>query len=98
LLAECLRRLLDDESDPIGAELRGRHLADCDKACYRCLMRYGNQPWHGILDWRLGMIGYDCLGDSNGTPSAPGTDRRQWGPVRRLEVSPRSLAYRSGTD
>jgi DEAD/DEAH box helicase domain-containing protein len=28
---------------------------DCDTACYRCLLRYGNQPYHGLLDWRLGL-------------------------------------------
>lgn len=28
---------------------------DCDTACYRCLLRYGNQPFHGILDWQLGV-------------------------------------------
>jgi hypothetical protein len=26
----------------------------CDTSCYLCLRRYGNQPFHGILDWQLG--------------------------------------------
>ena len=28
--------------------------AHCDTACYRCLQRFGNQPFHGILDWQVG--------------------------------------------
>lgn len=31
----------------------GTHTA-CDTSCYLCLRRYGNQPFHGILDWQLG--------------------------------------------
>ncbi len=28
---------------------------ECDAACYRCLLRYGNQYFHGLLDWRLAL-------------------------------------------
>ena len=35
------------------------HRGVCDQACYRCLQRFGNQPYHGLLDWRLGL---DFLG------------------------------------
>lgn len=31
------------------------HSVDCHTSCYHCLRRYGNQPYHGLLDWRLGM-------------------------------------------
>lgn len=31
------------------------HPAECDQACYRCLHRYSNQMYHGLLDWRLGL-------------------------------------------
>lgn len=27
----------------------------CDTVCYKCLLRYGNQPYHGLLDWQLGL-------------------------------------------
>ena len=27
----------------------------CMTGCYRCLHRYGNQAYHGLLDWRLGL-------------------------------------------
>lgn len=98
LLTECLRRLLDDEGDPIGGELRGSHVADCDKACYRCLMRYGNQPWHGVLDWRLGMDWIRLLmGDSVSTPTAIGSDGRLWGFWSDdWRSRSRCLAYRMG--
>jgi hypothetical protein len=31
------------------------HREECTQGCYRCLLRYSNQPFHGILDWRLGL-------------------------------------------
>jgi hypothetical protein len=31
------------------------HTLGCDQACYACLWRYGNQAYHGLLDWRLGL-------------------------------------------
>ncbi|SDO58378.1 Helicase conserved C-terminal domain-containing protein [Paenibacillus sp. yr247] len=43
-----------------------RHV--CESACYSCLMNYRNMPYHGLLDWRLGLAylramytsGYKC--------------------------------------
>jgi hypothetical protein len=31
------------------------HRAQCTQGCYKCLLRYSNQPYHGLLDWRLGL-------------------------------------------
>lgn len=31
------------------------HAEQCDQSCYLCLQRYGNQTYHGLLDWRLGL-------------------------------------------
>jgi len=31
------------------------HREKCKAACYRCLQRYGNRSYHGLLDWRLGL-------------------------------------------
>jgi hypothetical protein len=31
------------------------HAERCFTGCYRCLHRYGNQAYHGLLDWRLGL-------------------------------------------
>lgn len=33
----------------------GEHAARCKTSCYRCIQRYGNRPYHGLLDWRLGL-------------------------------------------
>lgn len=44
----------DLEGDPLEYLLRADH-QDCEMACYRCLLRYGNQQFHGLLDWRLGL-------------------------------------------
>lgn len=27
----------------------------CSTSCYKCLRRYGNQPFHALLDWQLGI-------------------------------------------
>lgn len=39
--------------------------AGCDAACYRCLLRYGNQHDHGLLDWRLGLTYLRAMVDSS---------------------------------
>lgn len=31
------------------------HRRQCRQSCYRCLQRYGNRSYHGLLDWRLGL-------------------------------------------
>jgi hypothetical protein len=33
----------------------GDHPEVCKAACYRCLQRFGNRSYHGLLDWRLGL-------------------------------------------
>ncbi|MCB1880155.1 MAG: DEAD/DEAH box helicase [Gammaproteobacteria bacterium] len=56
------------------------HRAACDQACYECLCRFGNQPWHGLLDWRLGLVTLSLLTKSgfkagiDGDFSTPGLD------------------------
>jgi DEAD/DEAH box helicase domain-containing protein len=37
------------------------HAGQCDQACYICLQRYGNQAYHGLLDWRLGLSFLEAL-------------------------------------
>lgn len=39
------------------------HAKQCDQSCYLCLQRYGNQPYHGLLDWRLGLSFMEALND-----------------------------------
>ncbi len=47
--------LTDPEQYPLREIRRGTHERDCGQACYGCLLRYRNQPYHGLLDWRLGL-------------------------------------------
>lgn len=62
--------------------LDSEHRARCDQACYECLCRFGNQHWHGLLDWRLGLDILSLLTDTgfsaglDGDFSAPGL--RDW--------------------
>jgi Lhr-like helicase len=31
------------------------HPRECARSCYRCIQRYNNRGYHGLLDWRLGL-------------------------------------------
>lgn len=44
---------------------RTDHPHECDQACYLCLLRFSNQMYHGLLDWRLGLAFLNILVDSN---------------------------------
>ncbi|HYG91822.1 MAG TPA: DEAD/DEAH box helicase [Azospirillum sp.] len=72
--------LRDDQAWPLqdflGADSEGAHVDRCRTSCYRCVQRYGNRRYHGLLDWRLGLSylramvtpGYACglaPGDAN---------------------------------
>jgi hypothetical protein len=39
------------------------HANQCGESCYLCLQRYGNQSYHGLLDWRLGLSFLEALDD-----------------------------------
>lgn len=41
------------------------HRGVCRAACYDCLMNYRNMPYHGLLDWRLGLAALRILQDEN---------------------------------
>ena len=69
LIATLLRSVVEDLAEyPLQAFLSEAHTSTCEQACYRCLLRYRNQPYHGLLDWRLGLAflrtlldgGYRC--------------------------------------
>jgi DEAD/DEAH box helicase domain-containing protein len=49
-IATLIQRLTEDPP-----YLEPLHRQQCDQACYECLCRFGNQHWHGLLDWRLGL-------------------------------------------
>lgn len=39
------------------------HMATCETACPECLRHYRNMPFHGLLDWRLGLAVVRQLSD-----------------------------------
>lgn len=47
--------LYDRSTYPLNGLLDPLHARDCPTSCYRCLRRYRNQPYHALLDWRLGL-------------------------------------------
>lgn len=56
LIEELIRKMLTQTNEyPLRDFLGAEHVAQCDNACYRCLHRYANQGYHGLLDWRLGL-------------------------------------------
>lgn len=63
-IAHLLRSIVSDVvAFPLATLLREGHPRRCDQACYLCLHRYGNQMYHGLLDWRLGLAYLRCLHD-----------------------------------
>ena len=55
LVVELIQSILQDENEyPLNRFLDPSHQG-CDESCYRCLQRYGNSPYHALLDWQLGL-------------------------------------------
>jgi hypothetical protein len=53
-------RLIDEALNnsnefPLKDWIKDSHRSECTQSCYKCLLRYSNQPYHGLLDWRLGL-------------------------------------------
>lgn len=64
-VARLIRSIATESSTfPLKRVLAGSHPDRCDQACYLCLNRYGNQMYHGLLDWRLGLSYLRCLIDA----------------------------------
>jgi DEAD/DEAH box helicase domain-containing protein len=55
-VAELIRSILEDTNAYPREKFEAEEHRSCDSACYRCLLRYGNQSLHGLLDWRLGLV------------------------------------------
>lgn len=55
LLSKLIRSMLEDPEEYPRRELEHESHRSCVTGCYRCLLRYGNQPFHGLLDWQLGL-------------------------------------------
>lgn len=59
-IVHLIRETLADQTvwplaDFLRVDQDGDHAARCQTSCYRCIQRYGNRSYHGLLDWRLGL-------------------------------------------
>ncbi|WP_456022939.1 DEAD/DEAH box helicase [Pseudomonas protegens] len=51
-----IESMVHGENDPIANSFfLGNHPRECARSCYRCMQRYNNRGYHGLLDWRLGL-------------------------------------------
>ena len=56
LIVHLIQSVVDDPRDPlVHSFFNADHRRECGQACYRCLQRYSNRSYHGLLDWRLGL-------------------------------------------
>jgi DEAD/DEAH box helicase domain-containing protein len=56
LAISLIRRIVHDAGEyPLRELIAPEHASACEQSCYECLQRYGNQPYHGLLDWRMGL-------------------------------------------
>ena len=52
---EYVNSILNGKSNFFNRMLDSSHREKCQEACYDCLQVYRNMPYHGLLDWRLGI-------------------------------------------
>jgi hypothetical protein len=84
---EELRALLEAGKTFIRDDLEGEeHAAKCDASCYDCLREYGNQAYHGLLDWRLAR---DWLDLALGRP----IDLARWASYERAAMESFCTAF-----
>jgi hypothetical protein len=88
IVLEVIRAILSGQKrSPLPGMLKESHSTKCLTGCYHCLHRYGNQTYHGLLDWRLGLTVLQLLLDGkhtaglNGDFTAPGV--ADWPDVAR---------------
>lgn len=59
-ILHLIEQALEDKTiwplaDLLKHDVDGDHAAQCQTSCYKCIQRYGNRSYHGLLDWRLGL-------------------------------------------
>lgn len=69
---EYIDRILNDKDWYFAQMLGDEHIAECKSSCYKCLKTYRNMPYHGLLDWRLGISLFRVITDSSYTAGADG--------------------------
>ena len=66
------RRILSGDDLYFKQMLSDQHIAECDSSCYKCLKTYRNMPYHGLLDWRLGIALFRIMIDNTYKAGADG--------------------------
>lgn len=61
---EYSERILNGNDLYFAQMLSDQHIAECDSSCYKCLKTYRNMPYHGLLDWRLGIALFRIMVDN----------------------------------
>ena len=81
LLARRALEICHFDPDTLEDEARRR----CGKACYDCLLDYGNQPDHKVLDRHLirDLLARTVAVPSAGPPAAPGRGPNAWPALRK---------------
>lgn len=64
-IEEYKQRILEMKDDFFKKMLSDDHILSCESSCYACLSTYNNMPYHGLLDWRLGISLFRLLVDSS---------------------------------
>lgn len=62
---EYVNRILNTQDDFFEKMLSESHRTTCESTCYECLSNYSNMPYHGLLDWRLGITLLRIMTDEN---------------------------------
>jgi hypothetical protein len=55
LAYRLIRSMVEDADRLVQPYFESDHPQTCTRSCYRCMQRYNNRGYHGLLDWRLGL-------------------------------------------
>jgi len=86
LIARLIESLVNDPTDRlVSSYFKESHSEECARSCYRCLQRYNNRGFHGLLDWRLGIGFLRAMLDATWQAGLDG----RWSAYRELADWPR---------
>ncbi|SEE27416.1 Helicase conserved C-terminal domain-containing protein [Rhizobiales bacterium GAS191] len=89
MVAGLIESMVCDAGDRlVGSYFEDDHRGACARSCYRCLQRYNNRGYHGLLDWRLGLGFLRSLLDDRWRAGLDG----DWSSARELADWPRLAA------
>jgi DEAD/DEAH box helicase domain-containing protein len=70
LIDSLVEQILTGAKDTPAEDLFSAPHEKCSQACYLCIQRYSNQPYHGLLDWQLGLAFLEALWTTGFTAAA----------------------------